>query len=75
MEKKPLTILGSVSLPLRFIRWCLLRSRVARWYVFKPKIQNWVNFGGPWNEKSWCILLPIELYYGQSVYFSGRLVI
>jgi hypothetical protein len=33
-------------------------SRAARWYVFKPKLQIWVNFGGPWNEKSWLFLWP-----------------
>jgi hypothetical protein len=32
-------------------------SRVARWCILKPKIQIWVNFGGPWNEKGWYILL------------------
>jgi hypothetical protein len=58
--------------------WCprktnCLMNRVARWYVFKPKIQIWVNFGGPWNEKSWYsmavwnILLPFWYIYGHSV--------
>jgi hypothetical protein len=32
--------------------------------VFIPKIQIWSIFGGPWNEKSWYILLSFGIYYG-----------
>jgi hypothetical protein len=38
-----------------------LPTRVARWFSFKPKIRIWVNFGGPWNKKSY-ILWSFEIY-------------
>jgi hypothetical protein len=48
---------------------CQIPNRVARWFVFKPKIQIWVNFGGSWNGKSWYILEPFGLFYGNWKYF------
>jgi hypothetical protein len=40
-------------------------GRVARWFIFKLKIAIRVNFGRPWNEKSWYILLPFGIFYGH----------
>jgi hypothetical protein len=33
--------------------------------------QTWVNFGGPWNEKSWYILWTFEICYGHLVHFMA----
>jgi hypothetical protein len=33
------------------------------------KYQFWVNFGGTWTGMCWCILWPLEIFYGHSGYF------
>jgi hypothetical protein len=59
-----------MKLGLKIYRLCV---KVARWYIFKPKIPIWVNFGGLWNGKGWCIILPFGIYYRHVVYFMAIL--
>jgi hypothetical protein len=67
----------------RIVVWRIVVWQIVVWHctTYTPglpdglfsnqKSQIWVNFGGPFNGKSWYVLWPFVIFYGHCVYFTA----